>query len=346
MKLVCARANKVFTDRIILTYFFNARAPGLLEKSSLGLYRSLTYQLLTALPRARPIFQSRFWNKVREEKVEEWTAAELKDFFVAIITEPETPSISIFIDALDEGAEDDVRDMIAFFETMQYRAYSGDMPLRICLSSRHYPHITIRAGLEIVIEQQSGHDTDIVNYIRLNLHGDQSPSMDQLRRKVQRKSAGVFLWVVLVVPMLNTAFDRGKSLEDASKRLEDIPEELDALLFDILAKSKEDIDQCISLLQWVTFAMEPLAPVTLYMAVQYSGIPSPVEQVKIPDDDCIKKYLLYCSRGLVEVTESDPPNVQFIHETIRGFLLGKRGLVSMEPRLEASLEGTSHDKLK
>lgn len=55
MKEVCARASnhKMFRDQVVLTYFFNARAPGLLEKSSLGLYRSLTHQLLTALPEAQ-----------------------------------------------------------------------------------------------------------------------------------------------------------------------------------------------------------------------------------------------------------------------------------------------------
>lgn len=281
-----------------------------------------------------------------EGKVEEWTPAELKNFLIAIITDSDPPPLIVLIDALDEGNESDVRNMLAFFEGAQDHAYATDTPLRICFSSRHYPHITIRAGLEIVVEDQTGQKTDMMRYIRENLHGDQSPSMDELRQKVQHKSGGIFLWVVLVVPMLNIVFDRGKSLEEASKRLEDIPEELDALFVEILAKSDEDVDDCVSLLQWVVFAMESLTPQQLYLALLYSKAASPVGRPTVPEFGRLAKYLLHCSRGLIEVTKSDPPQVQFIHETIRSFLLSGRGLVKVQPQLRIGFEGSSHDKLK
>lgn len=34
----------------------------------------------------------------------------------------------------------------------------------------------------------------------------------------------------------------------------------------------------------------------------------------------MRRYLLNCSRDLVELTRAEPPVIQFIHETVRDFL--------------------------
>ncbi|KAJ6285862.1 hypothetical protein J3E71DRAFT_258674, partial [Bipolaris maydis] len=55
--------------------------------------------------------------------------------------------------------------MIEFFEHIGNLSTEKDLPFFTCFSSRHYPHITIDKGLELVLEGQEGHNQDIINYI-------------------------------------------------------------------------------------------------------------------------------------------------------------------------------------
>ena len=74
-----------------------------------------------------------------------------------------------FIDALDECDEAQIRDVVHFFEQVGDLSMENDISFRVCFSSRHYPQITIRKGLELVLEGQEGHSQDISNYIEVEL---------------------------------------------------------------------------------------------------------------------------------------------------------------------------------
>ena len=88
MKETLAWARQSWSDQIVLSYFFIARSPYLLDKSSLGLYRSLVWQLQAALPTSHRLFAEHFAPKVRKKEVdgctktevEEWTKVELENF--------------------------------------------------------------------------------------------------------------------------------------------------------------------------------------------------------------------------------------------------------------------------
>src|SRR2546423_11466962 len=68
----------------------------------------------------------------RDGNVEDWTEIELQNFFIEIVTTVGLPPTFMFIDALDEGDEDDIRQMMAFFEDVGQRALSSLVWLRIC----------------------------------------------------------------------------------------------------------------------------------------------------------------------------------------------------------------------
>ena len=68
MKLVLTWAKGVSRSQIVISYFFNARSPNQLEKSSFGLYRSLLHQLLSAHQEIRPLFLAKFSFKERRER--------------------------------------------------------------------------------------------------------------------------------------------------------------------------------------------------------------------------------------------------------------------------------------
>jgi ankyrin repeat protein len=329
---------------IIISYFFNARASGHLEKSIVGMYRSLVHQILQACPHLQGRFTEMFAAKDREGFVDNWTPTELQGFLTDIVESLGDCPLNVFIDALDEGDENDVRQLIAFLDELSLRAVTCGTSLRICLSSRHYPHISIRKGLSLVMEHQDGQRDDIHMYVRLRLIGDEGRRMEGLRDKVCQKSSRVFLWVVLVIPMLNKLYDRGQ-VAAMETRLKEVPDSLDGLFAEILARNAEDIDSSVLLLQWVLFSMRPLSRVELYLAIQSGLTSSPIEGATTLSEETLDRYLLNCSRGLTEVTRTNPPLVQFIHETVRDFLIRENGLTKIDPGLAGNVKGISHERL-
>lgn len=63
-------ARQTWPNQIVLSYFFNARSPPLLERSSLGLYRSLVWHLQNLLPTCRSVLAERFQLKVKRKEVD------------------------------------------------------------------------------------------------------------------------------------------------------------------------------------------------------------------------------------------------------------------------------------
>lgn len=57
----------------------------------------------------------------------------------------------------------------------------------------------------------------------------------------------------------------------------------------------------------------------------------------------MERFILSCSKGLAETTKLKAQTVQFIHESVRDFLLGKNGLNKLN--LELGF-GLSQDRLK
>ena len=167
-------------NTIILSYFFNARAPSALEKSCLGLYRSLVHQILRNIPKSQSTFFDKFLSKERNGRVDEWTQEELQDFLIDVVKTIDAP-LKLFIDALDEGDENDVRKMIHFLQELGRHSESSFMRPRICLSSRHYPHISIEGALSLTIEHQPEHQQDIGKYVQQNFVSEDTPQMVALR---------------------------------------------------------------------------------------------------------------------------------------------------------------------
>lgn len=341
MKLLFQNAQKTWQSETSVSYFFNGRAAGELEKSSLGLYRSLTHQILLAVPETKVSFLQTFGGKESQGRiVDEWSATELKGFLLNLLATWKHRTLNIFIDALDEGTDDDIRQMVAFLEQLSIHALSLSTRLRICLSSRYYPHISVRKGLCFMIDQELQHTQDIQTYVHELLNYD----LHELSQELCEKSAGIFLWIVLVVPMLNCNYDEGGNLKTAKTLLNDLPVDLDSLFYNILSRSTNNVDECVSLFQWVLFSEQPMTAQEVYVALQYSKATLPSSNISMPDDDRLHRYLLHRSRGLVDLTTYG--TLQLIHETARTFLLGVYGFQQVEPKLRLNIEGISHDKLR
>lgn len=346
MKFATVNARKTMKGSTVLTFFFNARGEEI-EKSTIGTYRSLLLQLLEAFPESHSIFSSTGISTLPMNADRQWSLELLKTLLEQAIQSLGHSSVVCFIDALDECEEDQVREMIQFLERISGIAVSNGLCFKVCFSSRHYPHVTISNGLELVLEGHEGHAQDITNYIETELKIGKTKAAQRIRSELQEKASGVFMWVVLVVDILNKDFDRGQ-VHALQKKLQEIPSNLHELFRNILTRDSRNKELLILCIQWVLFARKPLSPQELYHALLSSVDPEAVADWD-PDDvttDDMKRYILSSSKGLTEATAGKYPRVQFIHESVRDFLLKEKGLSKIWPEYEDNFYGQSHERLK
>jgi hypothetical protein len=345
MKFALGSCHKRMRDRIVISYFFNARGTEL-EKSTLGMYRSLLVQLLEQLPELQCVFGNRSFADWDSKFKHQYTEV-LETVFEDAIQRLGQSSLICYIDALDECEERQIRDMVKFFQRLGELALSAGIQFQVCFSSRHYPHITITKGLILVLEGQEGHSQDIATYINSELKIGHSKLAQQIRLELQEKAMGVFMWVVLVVDILNKEHDGGR-IHALRKRLRDIPSDLHELFRDILTRDCHNKNELIVCIQWLLFARHPLSPEELYFAIL--SIISPQHISKWDQEEVtvgtIKRFILNSSKGLAEITKSKEPTVQFIHESVKDFLLKENGLSAVLSDLGSNFEGQSHEQLK
>ncbi|PMD33669.1 hypothetical protein L207DRAFT_438320, partial [Hyaloscypha variabilis F] len=346
MKFVHAHARKTMKGKIIISFFFNARGEEL-EKSTAGMYRSLLLQLLERVPELQRVFDSLGSTIITNNGSHQWSVETLKELFQQAILQLGQRALTCFIDALDECEERQIRDMASFFEQLGELAISAGIRFQVCFSSRHYPHITISKGLHLVLEGQEGHNQDITNYLDSELKLGHGRLAQEIRGELQTKASGVFMWVVLVVEILNKENDGGR-VHVLRQRLRDIPNDLHELFREILMRDCHNRDELLLCIQWILFAKHPLKPEELYFAI-LSGVAPEALRSGNADEitmDVIKKFILNSSKGLAEVTKSKTPTVQFIHESVRDFLVKENGLGELFPHLGGNFQGQSHGRLK
>ena len=345
-KFAFMEIKKSLRDATLLSFFFNARGTHL-ERSTVGLYRSLLVQLLATFPDD----QLRSIPSLTHQHLDEKAKANpeiLKQLLVQLVQRLDQHDITVIIDALDECDEDEVRDMIALFEELGEDAVSNGRTFRVLFSSRYYPHVTIQQSVQIRLEDQHGHFQDIEKYLSNALRAGKGKHVEQIRDEIRDRASGVFLWVVLVVKILNKAIDHGH-VHALRKKLQEIPDDLNELFRRILTRDRQNMDEMKLCIQWILYSNLPLKPEELYFAM-LSGL-EPDEPLRPWDPDEISTedmnlFILSSSKGLAEITKTKAGTVQFIHESVRDFLLKENGLGQIWADLEVNASGLSHNRLK
>ncbi|KAK5467580.1 hypothetical protein LTS15_000553 [Exophiala xenobiotica] len=334
-------------ETIVIKFFFNARGEEL-EKSVLGMYRSLLFQLLEGAPDLQHVFSLQPPKLSTNQTTYQWDVETLQSLFGHAVKGLGQRSLICFIDALDECHEDRIREMIEFFEHLGDLAASSTLNLRTCLSSRHYPRVTVQHGLCLVLEDQEGHKDDIFKYVDSKMNKLRSKMLDGVKREICERSSGIFLWVVLVVHILKKDYDAGQ-IQALKKRLKEIPDGLDQLFDDIFTRDTHNVERLILCLQWILFARRPVKPVELFYAV-LTGIEEPESIAQLDPDDIdhesLQNFVLDSSKGLAELTKGEVKTVQFIHESVRDYLLKTNRLQRLRVDLSSNFQGTSHETLK
>jgi len=249
----------------IASYFFSARG-GPLERCPLGMLRSLIVQLLEQNPSLQKQFNARFLTKkirYRESDLG-WETRELTEYLLREWKSRQCEDTLLLIDALDECSDSDIYQVVDFLEELSEYAIKSGSNLRICLSSRHYPNIDIRKKIRLVVEKQAEHDRDILKYVQSKL----KTTNQDMQAQILEKAKHIFIWVILVVELLNKEFISG-NITAMWKKLEAIPSDLDKLFSNLLERddSEDDNKKTILIFQWVLFSRRPLNPKELYFAV-------------------------------------------------------------------------------
>ncbi|CAI0642343.1 unnamed protein product [Colletotrichum noveboracense] len=327
-------------------FFFNARGD-YIERSVPGMYRSLLLQLLQGVPEVQqtvdnPDFEYQDLNDCHQ-------LDHLKELFWGAVLALGQQSFTCFIDALDECDEQQVMDMVRFFEDLATKTTENNVKFRICFSSRHYPYIFVPESINLVLEHQQGHAEDLAAFVDSRLRID-SALRSQLQPDILQKASGVFLWVSLVVDILNDQYARGGM--DLRKRLREIPEDLHDLFKDMLRRDKRNKESLLLCILWILCAKRPLNPLEFSHAL-WSGLlmngqadEEPPTLIKADGSSAADRFVIGSSKGLAEVAKTKEPRVQFIHESVQDFLLKSGGLRELWPDLGYDWEIQVHERLK
>ncbi|KAK3322853.1 hypothetical protein B0H66DRAFT_215826 [Apodospora peruviana] len=309
-----AEAQQVPTKFWTASFFFNAKG-GQLEHSSMGLLRSVLHQLLPRYPshlrRLSEILSSK---ALLSDEPSELDETELKKFLQSIFATKIEPRVVIFIDALDECDSTTMRSQAYLWREVTKTAHAAGNQLSVCMSSRHFPFISITDCPEIVVDHHN--DQDIVTFVdqRLGLGiSNTEPEWQSLRDSILGKSAGVFLWVALVVDEILQKWDEGESLQSLLGVVDNTPVELEALFSSLVDGVEPKLRPLtLQLFQWAVLATRPLRLYEWQHILGFISAPpsAPIRSLRtlrqsshfVGSSEQLAKRIKTLSKGLIEMT--------------------------------------------
>lgn len=321
----------------LLAHFFFHGQGNHLQKSPLGLYRSLLHQLYLHLPGCFSDLTQKF-EKYRQQAPNDWrwTSGELQDFLLKGILSVSchTPTI-LLVDALDEAGESEAKAIANDLKSLMNTLESEQSQLRICFSCRHYPQVTLSSGETLVMDEANLQDIQTVVTSRIDSaicfsHFEQ----DQLKSEILSKAAGSFQWASLISELVIDTKEKGDSFKIALKTIQKAPRELELLYKSLLdikhgSESFHQRRKMLKLFQWVTFAARPLALEELQQALALGCNMTEQSTFEYKSKDT---FIATCdmntkvknlSRGLVRFVESKTGEVQavLIHQSVFDFFV-------------------------
>ncbi|KAL9086598.1 MAG: hypothetical protein Q9165_007041 [Trypethelium subeluteriae] len=336
-----------------LSYFFHGRGTTL-QKTRLGMYQTLLFQLLNKIPSAGEDFWPWAESMLKGGPSVLWFTGIVRELFIgALLLAGRSVRIRIFIDALDEavskdtspeGADEEARAVIADLRRINRIKRGVSKGLSICFACRYYPVIVVDNGLEIKLEE---HNTKSIGlYITTALTGD-PVSQDYVGREefnylvkaIKERSSGFFLWTHLVVQSVREGMAHGDSFHTLMQRIEAVPLDLEHLYTSMFAKLTLEYPKqksiMLALIQWIRFARRPMTLGELRYAMGSDeslmsswgkriipGRPQPL----VDDDISMLRMVEKFTCGLTKVVENTARNghetavVHIIHQTVFEYL--------------------------
>ncbi|KAJ4175645.1 hypothetical protein NW767_015718, partial [Fusarium falciforme] len=336
---------------LLLSFFFHGRGSEL-QKTPLGLFRSLFHQLLRQVPEALTdlvaTFQQRCESIGKPGKQWQWHPRELQRFLESSLRKAlEARTVWLFVDALDECGEENAVNLAEYFKSLLPRlTSSGLKQSRICFTCRHYPILDLDGVFEVCVEKENR--KDISTFVQDKLSSIRGPTSSTIRDLVTNRANGVFMWAWLMVKQVLDLERKGAGLKKIEAEIRSVPQELDTLYRKLIRAMSPD---SLKLMQWICFATRPLSLDELRWALVIEA-DCPHQSLYecqsagdyTSDDERMQRRVQTLSRGLAEVT-SDGKVVQFIHQSVKDFFVEK-GLSALDESAKPDfVVGIAHHRL-
>ncbi|KAL2834589.1 nucleoside phosphorylase domain-containing protein [Aspergillus pseudoustus] len=260
LKHAYRRAVRDVPGAFVAGFFFRAKDESLCW-DQLDLFRALLYQMFLTQDDGFPDFAKMFHHRLLvPEEALTWREEELKSFLSNFFAEFRPYRTILFVDGLDECNGNGMRELAFFFRDLTASARRSGTKLSICLSSREYPKVSMGQCLEIRIDQFNMDEIQSYVHQKLAMTGlSEHAHWLKLATSIIDKSAGVFLWVVLVLDTLLKDWDNGYNLRHLEKRLQETPLELEQVYERILSSvPKEDIQRTLKFFYWIVLSAKRL----------------------------------------------------------------------------------------
>lgn len=324
----------------------------------------MLYQLLSQVSSAGTDFQ-RLYEEKRKfygviGKDWEWKEVELRKVLQStLITAARTHAIRIFLDALDEAGEILAQSIINYLYDVNEQLVKSEHVTSICISCRHCPIIRTNDGFQICVEDENKEDisTYVLAELRRRILG-RGPELglddlNMLKTQILSKAWGVFLWVVLIIPVIAKQYNEGRALLEILEELEKAPSGLSETYEQILELVDSTVrNKTLHLMQRICLAERPLSLTELRFALasEDSSLHQFQESARestgfVESDMRMKDVIIGLSGGLAEVkSHHDEYIFQFMHQSVNDFLI-KEGFGMLDQSAAENAIGRGHDRL-
>ncbi|KAL2842393.1 hypothetical protein BJY01DRAFT_200814 [Aspergillus pseudoustus] len=355
----CRATRELQADGVCVAAFFSQSKDQDHRWNQPDLFRALVYQILLTANDDFLAFTRMFDAKIKDAKKNlKWSEEELRTFLTATFSKPRPYRTVFFVDGLDECKASGIRELALLFRELTATAYQANAKLSVCLSSREFPRVSVGQCPEIFIDRLNA--DEIQGYLHRKLatagfSGDEQWS--RLATTIIDKSAGVFLWVVIVLNNLLKGWDDGLSFRYLERQLQDIPRELERLYERILSTiDREDFHITIRFFYWVILSTKRLRILEWHHILAWIRDEPPSSLAEWRQSDYftetawqLERQIQNISRGLVEVKsrqiqldnvdrnstcgdagsldseEGETRTVQVIHSSVAEFFLSGAG---------------------
>ena len=310
-------------------FFWNSGSK--LQMSQNGLLRSLLFQLLSKCPALiQRIFPERWevYSLFSRDSLP-WSQQELQQAFKLLAKDQISgEKYCFFIDGLDEF-DGDHSNLIDLLKDVTSSAH-----IKLCVSSR--PWVIFEDAFKnkpsLMLENLTY--PDIKLFVNSNFHGSvrfaeleelEPQYARELLKAVVQKSAGVFLWVHLVVRSLLAGLEHADRVSDLQKRLDFLPPDLENLYEKMLSSLDPFYyEHASQYFQLIRAAINP--PTLLFLSfadedpgfVQNCKVQALDNRQKLLRADRARRRLNSRCKGLLEVTPVKPrvQETGFLHASI------------------------------
>lgn len=331
--------------RLLVASYFSWNLGSSLQKTQVGLLRSLLHDILEQVPDLIPTLLPKLCRAASMEIKEEPTLLELKHGLLRLAQQTSISlRICLFVDGIDEFEKNhlDIADLFVNIPSTNCKVVVSSRPLPVC-----FDKFGSCSSLRL---QDLTHD-DIRSYTDQTIRShrrwrelveEEGKEAEMLIDSIAEKAEGVFLWVILAVDSLLEGLRNYDRLMDFRRRLEVLPPDLEDLYNHMLNQMQPlYLRQASQLLQIVLQHVEleadqPFSALQLSFAEEEDpAYPFSQAFVPLPTISRLSRYRAMEGRlrsrccGLVEIWQDwqicegdriSKSRVKFLHRTVVEFL--------------------------